>query len=371
MRYPRRKNFTKVFIAVTIVSAIIFGASSYFLNQSDDLVVAKINGQKIFKSEVEAKLNTVFEGQMQEVKMPKIEALPKEVLEILVKEIYLDKELAKEATKSKVTKTPEVKAKIEAAKDKILRQTYLDSIIKKEITEQKISDKYAELSNDLVDKKEYLISHIVTKTKEEADKLSRELKTRKGAKFAELAKRHSIDTESAQHGGELGFILEDNMIKEISEVAAKLKPNEISDPTQTKYGWHIVKISEVREAKPLPFESVKGNVYSQLVQEKINEINSRITKDAKIEILITSQEVKNSEEKSVDQTTPSSESTTPSENTLENNTPEETQGENIQKENTQLENAPTSEVKSENIEEKNSEQKVDAKKSHKNSKNKN
>lgn len=303
-RHSRKKNSTKVFIAVTIVAALAFGASNYFSNQSNDVVVAKINNQKIYKSEIEKKLRSVFEGQNlgaqdQEMKIPEIESLPNEVLEILVKEIYLEKELTKEAAKSKISSEKEVKDRILEAKNRILRQAYVDSLLKEEISDQRISDKYSELSNELSGKKEYLISHIVTKTKEEAEKISQDLKNRKSAKFADEAKKYSIDHESAEKGGDLGYILENNMIKEIADVVVNLKAEDISDPIQTKFGWHVIKITDVREAKALDFEAVKENIRDQLTQDVLNDINAKITKGAKVEILIKVKEPK-AEEKSKD-----------------------------------------------------------------------
>lgn len=284
-RTSRKKNSTKIFIAATIVAALIFSASHYLISKrSDGNVVAKINGDKIYKSDIEKKLRSVFEGQNQGINLPEVENLPKEVIEILAKEIYLDKELTKTAAKSKAGKSEETLGRITEAKDKILRQAYVDSLIKSEITDQKINEKYVELTNELAGKKEYLVSHIVVKTKEDAEKIAQSLQ--KSTKFSEAAKKYSIDQESAGKGGELGYILEDNIIKEISEAVTKLKKNEISAPIQTKFGWHLVKFSDVRDAKALPFESVKENIRDQLIQDKLNEINSEIIKDAKIEILI-------------------------------------------------------------------------------------
>ena len=295
----RKRNSTKIFVATTLFIAAIAGGSIYLFNQRNEVVVAKINDQKIFKSDIEKKLKDVFDGQDQEVKAPEIEKLPKEVIEILAKEIYLEKELTKEAKQSKITRNPETRDKIDEAKSRILRQTYLDSILKAEISEEKISEKFSELTNDLDGKKEYQIFHIVLPTKEEAQKVAQELKAKKAPKFSELAKKYSIDKTTSVKGGDLGYILEDNMIKEIADVISDLKTNEVSDPIQTKFGWHLVKINDVRDVKIPEFESVKGNIRDQLIQNKINEINNRIIKDAKIKILIKLQEPEDKKEEVV------------------------------------------------------------------------
>lgn len=288
-RYSRKKNSVKIFGAVTTLVALLLVSSYYFANRADKgSVVAKVNGQEIFESELTQKLRNIFDGQSGDVKVPTIDNLPKEVLDILIKEVYLDKELSKLAKKSSVAGDKEVTARIAEAQNKILREAYVKMTVAKQVSDQKVSDKYAEISSGLAGKKEYHILHIVVKNKDEASKLRREINAKKD--FAAAAKKHSLDQESAQRGGDLGFVLEDNMIKEIGDVVSNLKEGEVSEPVQTKFGWHLIKFVEVRDAQPLSFDSVKENIREQLEQDATNEIESSIVKDAKVEILITSKE---------------------------------------------------------------------------------
>ncbi len=287
-RYSRNKNSVRIFSTITLIAALIFGASYYLNNKKEKgIVVAKVNGQEIYQSEIEQKLRNIFEGQDEKVAVPAIENLPKEVLDILIKEAYLDKELSKLAKRSDVMKDKKVKERVAASESKILRQSYIDSVLEKEVTEQKVSAKYAEISSNLAGKKEYSILHIVAKSKEEAEKIYKEITAKKKSiRFSDAAKKYSIDQESAERGGNLGFVLEDNMIKEIADAIVNLKQDEISAPIQTKFGWHLVKFTEVREAQPLPFDSVKQNIREQLEQDKTNEIEAKIVKDAKVKIVI-------------------------------------------------------------------------------------
>ncbi len=299
LSYPsRKKKSKKLFVAATAIAAVIFIGSYYLIaGNSGDKVVAKINGQKILRSEVDMRLRDIFEAQGGENSAPSLEELPKEIVEILAKEVYLEKELTKEAMQSDIAKSKEVKARIEDAKNKILRQAYIDSILKEEVTAEKINGKYLELSKDLEGKKEYQISHIVVRTKEEAEKIAQELRSKKSqGKFAELAKKHSIDQESAVKGGEIDYTLEDSMIKEIATVVTSLEKNQISDPIETKFGWHLVKVGDIRDARALSFEAVKDNIRDQLIQDRVNEINNRIINDAKIQILIRLKEISKSAE---------------------------------------------------------------------------
>jgi peptidyl-prolyl cis-trans isomerase C len=299
-RYSRTKNSTKIFLAATLVAAVIFGVSQLFFccNGSGD-VVAKVNGTKIYKSQIEHKLSVLLGGfQTKEVELPAISSLPKEVIEILAKEVYLDDELAKIAKKSDATKTDKVQQQIREAKNAVLRQAYMDSLIAESTTDEKISQKYSELSSELASKKEYLLSHIVVKTKEEAEKLAKDLerKGRYSTTFAYVAKKYSLDKESAVDGGNLGFVLESNLIKEIADVVLKMEKDQISQPIETKFGWHIVKLSDIRDAKAMPFDEVKENIRQQIVKDILESTKEEIIKDAKVEILLKEEAKKESKE---------------------------------------------------------------------------
>lgn len=288
-RYSRKKNSIKIFGAVTTLVALLLVSSYYFSSKmGKGVVVARVNGEEIFESEIKQKLSNIFDGQAGEVKAPNVDNLPKEVLDILIKEVYLDKELSKLAKKSSVSDDKNVMVRISEAQNKILREAYVKATVAKEVTDQKVSEKYAEISASLAGKKEYHVFHIVLKTKDEATKLRREINAKKD--FASVAKKRSLDQDSADRGGDLGFIVEDNMIKEISDAINSLKQGEVSEPVQTKFGWHLVKVSEVRDTQPLPFESVKKHIREQLEQDATNEIEASIVKDAKVDIVITLKE---------------------------------------------------------------------------------
>lgn len=292
-RYSRTKNSTKIFIAATVVAAIIFGIVQIFScceGGSGD-VIAKVNGKKIYKSQVEHKLTLLLGGMTgQNSELPAIESLPKEVIEILAKEIYLDNELAKIAKKSDATKTDEVENQIRETKNAILRQAYIDARAKEETTDEKLSQKYSELSSEMQNKKEYSVAHILVKTEDEAKKIAKDLKYKRYFRFSDAAKKYSLDKDSAVDGGELGFVIESNLIKEIADEIVKMKKNEISAPIQTQFGWHLVKFSDVRDVQIPPFEEVKENIRQQLIKDILDKTKDEILKDAKIEIIAKKEE---------------------------------------------------------------------------------
>jgi parvulin-like peptidyl-prolyl isomerase len=284
----RRKKALRNLTVVTIIFAIGFLATKIIGTKSKqgDVLVATIGKEKIYKSEIERKLQTIFADEQQLIAVPALESLPKEVVEIVVKEIFSDRQILKLAKKEGFDKDAKLIEKIVNFQEKTFRQAYLDSIIEKEITKEKISEKYAEISNSLSGKKEYQIAHILLKSKEDADKVILEINSKKAPKFSELAKKYSLEQQSAQNGGDLGYILEDNITKEIADELINLKIDDVSSPIKTKLGWHLVKLINSREAKAISFEESKDKIREQLIQNKINELNNNLTSGNEVKLLM-------------------------------------------------------------------------------------
>lgn len=105
---------------------------------------------------------------------------------------------------------------------------------------------YADENKDAIAaQKKVRASHILVKTKEEADAISADLKD--GKDFAELAKAKSTDTGSAANGGDLNFFGPGQMVPEFEKAAFKLKKDEISEPVKSEFGYHIIKVTDIQE----------------------------------------------------------------------------------------------------------------------------
>ena len=104
---------------------------------------------------------------------------------------------------------------------------------------------------------------------------------RGGANFGATAAVESDDTESAQRGGDLGFVSPDQLPPELGNAVMKLKPNEVSDPLQTRFGIQILKISN---RLPQPYDRVKGPLQQKVQQEKLQAVLDRLQKSAKVEL---------------------------------------------------------------------------------------
>jgi peptidyl-prolyl cis-trans isomerase SurA len=91
-----------------------------------------------------------------------------------------------------------------------------------------------------------------------------------GQDFAALARANSDDKNSAAKGGDLGWVMPGTMVPQFEQAMASLQPNQISQPFQTPFGWHIVQVLERREA-PAPPEAERAKVREALLRRRADE----------------------------------------------------------------------------------------------------
>ena len=106
------------------------------------------------------------------------------------------------------------------------------------------------------------------KTREEAEKILAEAK-KAPQSFAQLAKKHSLDSGSAENGGDLGVVAKDGLASKALEAAIfKMKPGEIAGPVQSEFGFHVVRLAEIIPGKSRPFDEVKPEIAADLARQK-------------------------------------------------------------------------------------------------------
>jgi len=141
------------------------------------------------------------------------------------------------------------------------------------VTDEAIQAAYEERYAEAEPSTEYNASHILVETEEEAQALIGQLGD--GGDFAELAREHSTGP-SGPEGGALGWFGPGMMVPEFEEAVTSLEPGEVSEPVQTQFGWHVVKLNETRMAEAPPLEDVRGEIAQQLredaVQSHIEEV---------------------------------------------------------------------------------------------------
>lgn len=285
--YSRKKrNPLKVILLIILLVGASFAISKILTNSKiDDLIVAQIGNENIYKSEIEKKLNEVFANNPS-AKIS-FDKLPDQVLEILAREVFLDRKIIAEAKRLGLDNTKEVKDQIDSFKTTVIRQSYENNQLKSAIDDQKIVEKFNELNSDSESKNEYKYYQIVIRDESTAKSIIKDMKlAKKPLKFFDAARKYSIDSQSSLNGGEVDFKLESSINESILKTLKSLKKDEISAPFEADKLWYIVKLAEVKKPKPIDFESSKEYIKHLLKIEEIQKINGKFIKDNKIKLLI-------------------------------------------------------------------------------------
>ncbi len=234
--------------------------------------VAIVNGKAIPTARVEAMVKQMVQQGQKE--SPEMRSMIKD--ELINREV-----LAQEADRQGIANRPEVKNQIDLARQSIMiRALAQEFLAKNPVKEDEMKaeyDKFKEQSSA----KEYRARHILVEKEDEAKAIIGKLKG--GAKFEELAKA-SKDPGSANQGGDLGWAPANAFVQPFSDAMAGLKSGEFTQaPIQTQFGFHVIKLEEVRDAQLPAFDEVKGQIAESLQQQKLQTFQQDLKKKAKIQ----------------------------------------------------------------------------------------
>ncbi len=192
-----------------------------------------------------------------------------ELREFLKQELT-NRELLLRAAKAKgMDRDATLRTQMQVASDTILIRAYVNDMMgAKQVSEDVLKKEYDQIKAGLGDK-EYRARHILVEKKEEADALIKQLQS--GGKFEDLAKASSKDPGSKENGGDLDWAVPSNYVKPFSDAMIALEKGKYTpQPVQSPFGFHIIKLEDVREAKAPPYEEVKPQL-AQRLQGKILE----------------------------------------------------------------------------------------------------
>ena len=163
----------------------------------------------------------------------------------------------------------------EAAKRKI------SEMAKHPVSEKEIKARYEE-EKAALGNKEYEVSHILVKDQKTAENIEKKLAA--GGNFAALAKEFSVDTGAKENGGDLGWNRPAVFVKPFADAVKNMKKGEISKaPVKTEFGWHIIKVNDVKEVPFPTYDSVKDQIREGLELKKQQNFLNELMKTNKIE----------------------------------------------------------------------------------------
>ncbi len=184
-----------------------------------------------------------------------------------LEEVIVDTLLYNEALKQKLDDEEEVRQVVEEARKKILIARLLQSDVEGEIEigETEIDDYYAANKEKFAMPEVFRASHILVRTEAEAGDIRRKLS--EGVNFEELAREHSIDP-SGKIGGDIGFFTKGQLVPEIEEACFDMSPGDISGVVKTKFGYHVVKLTERRDPRIKELAEVRDTIRQTLTRLK-------------------------------------------------------------------------------------------------------
>jgi len=215
-----------------------------------------------------------------EVLGAEIERIPEQMrLTVLVDVIINQRLFAAAARSAGVEDDENYKRRLRFFDGKALRDTYIESVLADEITEQQVSDRYDEEINKLEPQEEMRARHVLVGSEAEANVIAS--LARGGADFGDLAVEHSTGP-SAPRGGDLDYFSADRMVPEFSEAAATLAVGEISDPVQSEFGWHVIKLEDRRLRPPPPLAEVHDHMKALVLRDLIRQRTAELREGAEI-----------------------------------------------------------------------------------------
>ena len=259
----------KHFLLAATVTALLALSTQGAIAQN----VAIVNGKAIPKSRIDALAQQVARSGRPVT--PDMENQLRE--EVIAREVFMQ-----EAEKRGLSASDDFKVQMELARQTILiRELFADYQKKNPVTDAELKaeyDKFAAANGG----KEYKARHILVEKEADAKAIIASLK--KGGKFEEIAKKQSKDPGSGAKGGDLDWANPSSYVPEFSEALLKLNKGQmVETPVKSQFGYHIIRVDDIRSAQLPAFEEVKPQIAQQMQQQKLAAFQEDLRKKAKIE----------------------------------------------------------------------------------------
>jgi len=235
--------------------------------------VAIVNGKAVPKSRLDALAQQVARSGRPVT--PEMQGQLKD--EVIAREIFIQ-----EAQKKGLDATEDFKTQMELARQTLLiRELFSEFQKANPVTDADVKaefDKFAAANSG----KEYKARHILVEKEADAKAIIAQLK--KGGKFEEIAKKSSKDPGSGAKGGDLDWANPGNYVAEFSQALAGLTKGKMTEtPVKTQFGYHIIRLDDVRDAQLPKFDEVKPQITQQMQQQKMNKFQEELRAKAKVE----------------------------------------------------------------------------------------
>ncbi len=251
----------------------VFGLLTMTATQAQASAVAKVNGVVIPQSRLELMVQAnAAQGQPDSPEMRKA----------LRENLITEEIIAQEAKKKGLDKDPEVAMQVEIQQQQVLVRAFqVDYIKNNAVNDDTLRKEYEILKLQMGDK-EYKPRHILVATENEAKAIIADLK--KGSDFSKVAAEKSLDDGSKVNGGELDWSPTAAYVRPFAEALAGLEKGKMTEtPIQTSFGWHVIKLDDIRAMEIPAFEDIKMNMQQRVLQREFQEVVQELRNAAKVE----------------------------------------------------------------------------------------
>ena len=258
----------KQLLLVTAAVVMAFGVQTASAQN-----IAIVNGKAIPKTRLDALAQQVAKSGRPVT--PDVQQQMRDA--VITREIF-----AQEAEKLGLMAGDDYKNQMEIARQTVLITVLLDDFKKKNaVTDAELKseyDKFAAANGG----KEYKARHILVEKESDAKTIIASIK--KGGKFEDIAKKQSKDPGSGANGGDLDWANPSSYVAEFTEAMLKLGKGQITDnPVKTQFGFHIIRVDDIRTAQLPAFEELKPQIAQQLDQQRLGAYQQTLREKAKVE----------------------------------------------------------------------------------------
>ncbi len=264
----------KVILLLSIIG-FCFGCAKAISSQDE---IAAVNGQKITMAMIDEKIDELPEYYQSVATQHK-----REILDDLI----VEKLLFEEAQKRKLTKDADVRKLIDKAARRILiaKLLEIETSAQKAVSDEEVAQYYQQHKDQYLVPERVQASHILLNSEEEAKEVQEKLKA--GADFAEMAKAYSKDL-TKDRGGDLGYFQKGQMIPEFEQACFELNVGQTSGIVKTRFGYHIIKLTDKRAPEYKSLDEVKEKIreglISQSKQQQFRDFVERLKQKAKVTV---------------------------------------------------------------------------------------
>ncbi len=255
-------------LLATAAAVMAFGAQTAIAQN-----IAIVNGKAVPKARLDALAQQVAKSGRPVT--PEVQQQMRDA--VITREIF-----AQEAEKLGLMASDDYKNQMEIARQTVLITVLIDDFKKKNaITDAELKteyDKFAAANGG----KEYKARHILVEKEAEAKAIIASIK--KGGKFEDIAKKQSKDAGSGANGGDLDWANPSSYVAEFTEAMLKLTKGQMTEnPVKTQFGFHIIRVDDVRTAQLPAFEELKPQIAQQLDQQRLGAYQQNLREKAKVE----------------------------------------------------------------------------------------